>query len=565
MSNTDKYIEELENKDELDRLYQIYLRVQSGDKSALDELFKEKYIDDRQAYRSDERYKKRRMSNLDNVLDVEWILENERENEKNKQIDKWMNSLDSRVTFQFSCLNKLLYNKKKKFLSNEKDTGYENGKKKENSNHSKFYKGEYDVSDFDNLVHEIIIEIFNTKTDENNCLTLDGKTNEKYPICNGVYLLKNISYFISRKINMREGKRHFDIPDVGFLTDESDKGSSYFNKKAMEKFWKSERGTSRLSIYEEYLEWLKRNDIHKLFKTNACNIHAIIETIMNCIETFKEYDVDVNDVNTDSGFDMRLVTQEMLQEIIKFRHNINIEQGNISKDLEIIEQRMLDHLFYALNYKIDKANVCNEINEKEEPKRFLCKLDKRKYIKVFGRTSYVIYEKSNRFLNSNFSSIYSKSYFSIIKKYEDMVIDIVSLEKGKKKYDMVNLILNDDLVDNKEEALYNIANTLVSYYQRNEDEYKKKELNDYKIKEWTKGYWEAELESEILSIKLLSNKNIKKPIQHVISKEDLIVYCGYMNFYFCDTEGKICFSVPKNKRVISKANRKHEISIYDVG
>ena len=73
------------------------------------------------------------------------------------------------------------------------------------------------------------------------------------------------------------------------------------------------------------------------------------------------------------------------------------------------------------------------------------------------------------------------------------------------------------------------------------------------------------MESEILNVKLWSNKNIKKPIQRYINRENLMVYCGYMNFYFCDTESKVYYIVSKNKRVISRSNRKHEISIYDVG
>lgn len=360
---------------------------------------------------------------------------------------------------------------------------------------------------------------------------------------------------------MREEKCRLDVSDVGFYDEESDKVCSYFDKKALEEFLYLERRTSRLSIYAEYLEWLKRNDIHKLFKANARDIHAIIETIMNCRETFLENVA----MDVDSGFDMRLVTQEMLQEMIKSRHNLNIEQGNISKDLEIIERRMLDHLFHSLNYGIEKIDVSDEICEKKESKRFLYELDEKKYIKVFGRTSYEIYDKSSRYVNSNFSSIYFESYFSMVKKYEDMIIDIVSLEKGKKKYDMVNLIQNDDLVDDKEEALHNIANTILSCYQKREEEYKKEKLKDYRIKEWLDGYWEAELESEILNVKLWSNKNIKKPIQRYINRENLMVYCGYMNFYFCDTESKIYYIVSKNKRVISRSNRRHEISIYDVG
>ena len=189
MNNTGKYNEELENYDELDKLYQIYMRVQSGDKSALDELFKERNIDDKRTYRADEINKEYRMSHMDNVLDTELVLDDER----NRQEKEWLNSSDSKVMFQLPCLNKMLY-KKKRFMTRAKNTGYENGKKKQNSGHKKFYDGEYDISDFNELMYETIIEIFNEKTDENNCLTLDGKKNEKNPILDGVSLLRNISY-----------------------------------------------------------------------------------------------------------------------------------------------------------------------------------------------------------------------------------------------------------------------------------------------------------------------------------------------------------------------------------
>lgn len=570
MSNTDKYIRQLDNKKELEKLYQIYMRVQSGDKSALDELFKERNIDDKRTYRADERYKERRMSNMDNVLDTELVLENEKENEKKRQKDQWLNSSDSTVTFQFSCLNRLLYKKKKKLLSKEKDTGYENGKKKENSNHSKFYEGEYDLSDFNSLMYEVITEIFNTKTDVDNCLTLDGKKNEQYPICDGISLLKNISYFTSRKINKRAKNCRLDISDTGYYDIEDDKICSYFDKKALEEFWKlenleSEGDTFRLSIYSEYLGWLKRNDIHKLFKANACDIHAILDTIMNNYGAFRQDDMSGD---KEIGFGMRLITQKTLQEMIKFRHNISIEQENISNDLKIIEQRLLDHLFYSLSYRIAKAEERNGIYDKES-ERFLQELDNKAYTKIFSRTSYTIYDASVSFINSDVNSNDFDDYFKVIKKYEDMIIDIVPLEKGKKKYDMVNLILeNDDLVDDKRETLLDIGKTVITYYTKKEKEFERNHLGSYKSGkpvDWEKGCWEAELQDEFMNIKLFSNRNVKKPIQHNINKEKLVVYCGYMNFYLCNIEDMICYGLPKNKRIISRANRNHDFFMYDVG
>lgn len=555
MNNSDKNKNVLLiNKVEAEKLFQIYLRVQTGEKAALNEMFKT--VDSKQINKADEINKKYRISHMDNVLDSELVLENE----KNKQEEDWIDSVYSNVTFQFSCLNKLLYKKKKTFLLNAKKTGYENGKKIKNSGHSKFYEGEYDISDFNELMYETIIEIFNEKTDENKCLTLDGKKNEKYPICDGVSLLKNISYFTSRKINKRAKNSYLDIFDMGYCYEQSGTDFSSFDKYAFKKFIESGRGFSHLAIYAEYLEWLKRNDVHKLFKANACDIKAIIETIMNREDTF------IKDMSGDqeAGFGMRFVKQEMLQEIIKSRHNMNIEQENISKDLEIIEQRLLDHLLYSLNYRIDKATESKGIYEKES-ERFLYELEKKAYIKIFSRISYEIYDISVEFINSKDFD----SYFRTVKKYEDMVIDIVSLEKGKKKYDMVNLILeNDDLVDDEMETLINIAKTVIVFYQNEEEKYRKNQLEDYKKKgfaDWRNKYWEAELRGEILKIKLRSSRDVKKPIQNSINTENLIVYCGCVNFYFCDTEGKVYYSVPKNKRVISRSNKNHEISIDDVG
>lgn len=558
MTKGNKNKEKIASKEELDKLFQIYMRVQSGDKSALDELFKD--VKNKQICRADAINREYQISHMDNVLDSELILDNE----KNRQEKEWIDSSYSNVAFQFPCLNKMLYKKKKSFLSVAKNTGYENGKRIKNSGHSKFYEGEYDISDFNELMYETIIEIFNEKTDEKSCLTLEGKKNMNYPICDGTSLLRNISYFTSRKINKRAKNSYLDILDMEYWDEEEKAEISGFDKYAFKRFLESERGTSRLTIYAEYLAWLKRNDVHKLFKVNACDIHAIIDTIMNRADIFGK---DMSGDN-ETGLGMRIVTQEMLQEMIMFRHNINIEQENISKDLEIIEQRLLEHLFYSLNYRIDKAEESKGIYEKES-ERFLYGLDEMKYIKVFSRISYLIYDQSIKFINSNINSNDFDSYFRMIKKYEDMVINIAALEKGKKKYDMVNLISeNDDLVDDKREALLNIAKTVISYYQKKEDELKNNELSGYELSglvDWEQGYWEAELQGEFMNINLWSRRDVKKPIRHCINKDDLMAYCGYMNFYFCDIENKVCYRMPKDRRIISRANKNHEIFMYNIG
>lgn len=400
----------LENE-EPEKLYQLYIRFQSGDKTALDGIFKQKEV--KPLCKVDEINKKYRESHMDNVLDSEVFWDNEQDRAKKE----WLDSIHSTVTFQFSCLNRMLYKKKKKFFSDAKNTGYGDGKKKKNNGTSKFYEGKYDVSDFNELMYETIVEVFNAKTDENYCLTLDGKKNKGCPIRDGISLLKNISYFTSRKINKRAKISCLDIFDTNNYNKEPEMDFSYFDKYALDEYLYLDGETSRLMMYEEFLKWIKRYDVHKLFKVNSSNIKAVIETIMNSSEVFA---TDVEG-NIKSGSGMRLVTQKMLQKIIKYRHGINIGQENISRDLEFMEQRLLDHLFYSLNYRIGKASESSRIYQKES-ERFLYELDSKAYVKIFSRAGYELYNASINFIrNKDFND-----YFDVLNKYEEAVMDIVS-------------------------------------------------------------------------------------------------------------------------------------------
>lgn len=551
MGNTKKIHYESANKAELEELYKIYTRFRSGDKSALNELFVAVDNRDNNIIVS-KKNKRKRMENMDNVLDAEMIIAKAKDEEKNKEEDNWLNSKNEKVVFRFKCLNKMVYNKKIEYLSEVKKTGYENGKKIIKNRNTKYYEGKYDVSDMNSIIYGIVLEVFNGELDDNNCLTLDDKKN-KNSICDGVSLLQNISYFTDRIINKRAENSHLDIYEGDYLCDSDDECDdnvklSLFDQYNLKEFMRLEGSTSRLPMYEEYLEWLKRNNVHKLFKVNACDIQAIIETIMNCRNTF------VKDLegNRDVEIAMRFVKQKKLQKMIKSRHGLNIEQGNISKDLRLIEQKLLDHLFYSLNYRIGEAEESKGIFEKES-ERFLYELNGKNYIKIFGKTCYLIYDKSVEYLR-----IYDyKGYFEIVKANEDMIVDILLSKKGKKKYDMINLLSDteNDLVDDKELALYNIADTLITHYRKREEKYINNELKDYRIKVFkSKGdvEWAADLEDDVLKMRLWSRKGVKHPILHIISKENLMVYCGAANFYICDTEDKICYCVPKDRRIISK-------------
>ncbi len=528
----------MKNSKDVERLYQNYVRYRSGDKSALDEIFMEVGKNVNETSRIVELEEEYKLSHTDNILDV-GLVQDEIEYRRNKRKLK--------VIFSFPCLNHMARKAKYYYSRKHIFTGYENGKKVDARGYKKYHEGEYDTFDLEGEMQEILIKLFQGR--------LSGSS---VNITDGVTLLQNIKYYLTKEMENSNKFLWRNVPET-YTDVKNGEEISYFDQHSKLTWIQSENKISRVLPYADYLEWLKRNDVLKLFKENACDIKAIIETIMNCKETFETN----KEGNIESGPGMCLVTQKMLHEIIKYRHKINIEQENISKDLELIERRLLNHLFYSLNFRIGKAES-GKIYEKES-ERFLYELESKAFIKIFSSISCEIYDKSIKFINSNDFD----DYFRIIKKYEDTVTDIVSLEKGKKKYDMVNLISekDNDLVNDKREALLTIAKTVIAYYQNQEEEYETNELGNYKpgkLVNWEKGYWEAELKGEFLNIKFWTNKNVKKPILHSINKEKLMVYCGYMNYYFCNVENKICYRVPKDRRIISRANKNHEIFICNV-
>lgn len=521
---------------DVERLYQNYIRYQSGDKSALDEVFMEvgkKAGETKRIVDLEEEYK---LSHTENVLDA-GLVENE--------IGYRRKDRKLKVVFSFPCLNNMVRKAKYEYSKNGIFTGYENGKKINSNGYKKFHSGKYDTFELEEEIQEIVIKLFQGKLSGSNIKIVDG-----------VSLYRNIKYYLSKEIGNYNKILCKNVPET-YIDAKSGEEMSYFDQYSKLTWMKSENQISRILPYSDYLEWIKRNDVSKLFKENACNIKAVIETIMNCKETF----ITGKDGDTELGL-MRLITQEMLHEIICLRHGINIGQENISRDLEFIEQRLLDHLFYSLNYRIGKAPESSEIYEKES-ERFLYESGKETYVKIFGRTGYKLYNLSIIFKsNKDFDG-----YFDELKKYEEAVMDIVSLKRGKMMYDMVNLLSDSDcdLVDDWQTTILNVANTIIEYYQSVEIEYQNNELIKYKIKsfsDWEQRFWEAELDNMILKIQLFSSENVKKPVRYNINREKLIIYCGYMNYYFCDEEKEICFVLPKNRRVISRSNKNHEIFLY---
>lgn len=533
----------MKKSEDVERLYQNYIRYQSGDKSALDEVFMEvgkKVGETKRIVELEEEYK---LSHTENVLDA-GLVENE--------IEYKRNSRKLKVVFSFPCLKDMVRRAKYDFSKKGIFTGYENGKKIDSHGYKKFHSGKYDTLELEEAMQEIVIKLFQGK--------LSGSSID---IIDGVTLLRNIKYYLTIEMGNYNKVLCKNVPET-YIDMKKGEEMSYFDQYSKKSWLESEGQISRILPYSACLEWLQRNDVCMLFKANACDIKAIIETIMNCKDTF----IVNKDDDMELGLGMRPVTQETLQEMISYRHNLNVDQENISADMELIEQRLLDHLFYSLNYKIVKAKESMGIYKKES-RRCLYELNEKSYIKMFDRASYIIYIRSIIFVNSNFSVKDFNNYFDTIIKYREMILGVISKEKGVQKYDMINLMSDNDydLVDDKRLALLNIANTMILFYQKEEVEYRREHFGGYKmksLKNWDNGFWEAKLEEEIINIRLWSSKDVKFPIHYKVSRKNVIVYCGYMNFYFCDKEGMVCYKVPKGRRIIGRYNKSHEFFIYNI-
>ena len=148
----------------------------------LNYLFK---IQSREINSINELNEKHRIKNvLDNALNPEMEkLSREYENEANVTDIK-----NEEVVFTFDILNKMLSKMKRIYMKSSKDIGYENGTKKKYQTYKKYYSGEYDITEFAEIMYEVIIAIFLGELDGNGCVTFNGKKNKEVPIIDGVSL-----------------------------------------------------------------------------------------------------------------------------------------------------------------------------------------------------------------------------------------------------------------------------------------------------------------------------------------------------------------------------------------
>ena len=540
------------NSEEIALIYDLFRRCQAGDKSVLDCLFK---TQNRKISRVDELSEEYRVKSLDSTLNPEMEKLNlEYDNEDRKTGFK-----NENVIFAFDILNKMLFNMKKAYYKGSLETGYENGVEKEHRTYKKYHSGECDISELSEIMYEVIISIFLSEPDGNGCVTLNGKKN-KVPIIDGVSLLKNISFFCCIQINEGQSKRCYDVPGEEREGDSQSEDINRIDEYSFGKWqheeterWNNHGEILRLLVYADVLEWLRRHreSIKILFKSDSVEVHAIIDTILSNKDAF---------VYGDNGY-LQLVTQKELQQLIYEKTGVKVVQSNISIAIKLIEQRLIDHLLYSLNYEI----VDTKKNQRgsEVKTGDLQALDSKRYFKLFGRESMFVY----KICYSYHKGTNKDHFLDHIMEHADMVIPILALAKGRKKYDMINLLQGDlDVIDNNvsyNQIVSDIVHTLISNFQ---------DAEAAKITEFRKQYkvadrfingkaqmWEADIQDDYLRIRFWANENIKHPVGCKIELNNLLAYEGYENFYLCDESEMLCYLMPKCRRVITKSDSSHNV------
>lgn len=523
-------------------LYQEYLSYQRGDKSALDRVFVE--TDDRleeltNKYYSSSDESEFREELMDNVLDAEFIKADILDEQKKHH---------EKIKYRFTCLNQMLNKAKYEYSNKSINTGYGDSMCRTNG-YKKFHNGEYDISDIQEIMTEIIIMVF------------QGKLKSKIPITDSATLLGNIKYHLMKEVGRINDSIYKNIPELKFdmTCNGEETYRSYFDEYAEKKWMDSQGEVDRLLVYSDFLKWIINNDIHKLFKKDSYDIHVIIDAILKYKHMFKQKNQE----------GLTKDTYKDLQEYIWQTTGKIIADNNISMDLKLIEQKLLNHLLYALNYEIGKAEKSCDDSFGKESRRWLKELIPKRYFKLFGRESMSIYSLCTVFLERIDQYSY-KCFLYLLEEYEDVVIPILEKEKGQKKYDMVNLLTYDTDVVAEDHYIVsiNIADTLIAHYQKIEEEYLQSLLEQYSIvdrfKDGKSKYWQANFNEKKnrLIMKFLSSEDIKKPVSIKIKKKDLILYEGYSNFYFCNTGNMCCYCVPKNRRIIRKSDKNHKIFCY---
>lgn len=512
-------------RNDVEKLYECYVRHRAGDKTALAEVFCEGRY-----YTKD----------------------------GNERLE---------VGFAFKCLNYMLNKAKREYGLNGKFTGRINGDKLEGCGYMKYHETPYDISAIEEIMREVVIEMFKCPLKDNRPV-IDGRTST-VAIVDGITLLKNIKWHLTYRVNQENEDVDLLISEVGYDANQEE-AFSYYDIYAAQQwerdradeerklfFCKNDIKESRLEIYEDLLYWLQKNDIHQLFNSNAYTKNAIIDTLMDCT-----YDTFID--NNIGG--KSLQQQNMLIDLIKLKTGIKVQQTNLSNDFKYIEEKLLDHTFYSLSYNIGKADKSQGEYFKESD-RCLRELPEKSYIKLFDRESFYIYKICDLYLTDKLDDEF---FLMIMEEKQDVVFPIILKVRGQRKYDMANAIMGywDVVSGEKQDVLTDIAETLRNHYQHKENEKIAEVFNGYVmicgVKRKEECFWEVDFTLDKLTIRLRSDVAVKNPVRKTILRSDLKVYEGYTNYYICDTNAQICYKLQKEKRIITKSNKVHQVSVRKI-
>ena len=501
--------------EDVKRLYECYVRYRSGDENALAEVFQNEYY-----YTED----------------------------GNEQV---------RVGFTFNCLNEMKNKAMSLYGITGRFTGYENGDKLSKCGYKKYHEGIYDVTEIEELIQEIVVELFNCPLVGDKPV-IEGRVSRN-KIKDGYSLLANIKWQLTIRTNQENKSIDYVMSEARYNSEEEE--FSLYDTFAARQYFDTENNLlngkkdireSRLEIYEECLYWMKRNDICQLFNTSSTTKKAIVNTLLDCnYDTFIEND----------GGGMSLQSQERMIDLIKEKTDVELKQANLSADMKYIEQKLLDHTLYSLTYQVGKAQNSQGKFFKES-ERYLYELDEKSYIKMFGRESRFLYKMCDSYLSDELKETL---FLMILEDKEDVAMPLILKFPGQKKYDMANAVTGDwDVVcAERTVVIRDIAEMICQHYQQIEDEYMIQLLQGYELAQGIKDVdvccWEFVLSKGKLAIRLYSGIDVKKPVRKVIARSDLMVYEGFADYYVCNVNEKIYYKLQKKKRVISRSNTDHQI------
>lgn len=421
------------------------------------------------------------------------------------------------VGLKHNCISAILYNARERYNSASVHI---------KDNHKKYFPGEYDISDLNEMMYLILTELFIGELDKGKYVTIGDETSS-IPITDGEALLKNISFFLDKQLNGRGKKAYKDIGDI--CNDDTDNEElSLMDVHSARKWYEAKGKTARQWIYADILRFFEKDigTVYDLFNTDSTAIRAIIKTVLECKDSF---------------VDDEFLLQEEFCEMVERYTGKHIQRNNLPQCFITIRQRIMDYMMFSLNYDIGSGGL-------------LPHGESKLHFRLYGRQQMELYN-----LCVDFKCMGCKKFIRNIKEYDHIIMPAIEKKSGKLKYDMFNLMQGqmDVLNEPPGEIAKEIRVVLLSYFKENEKKKIQDELQEYMFNDrFSAGkakYWNIDLDESEIKIKLWSRAAVKYPVKITISRKNLLVYDGFANYYICDTKKKISYCLPKEKRKVIKA------------